>query len=184
MSTNHNLFEEKGEPKWNRAEASSAYLPNALPLGQTGYLQASLLSDFNRPSATLEKTHRRRKKKRQLIMQKRSSRGFSVLTLQKKIESGAQFLTEREGEFQTTGAMCPKAGPQQAYSGFWRDQPALAKWNRAAAQLTSSVYYLLWLIHYTEMYLSADAVRPTGNPIQSWLFLCYQDWRQTGSWTD
>ena len=31
------FFEEKGEPKRNRAEAGpSAYQPNALPLGQTG----------------------------------------------------------------------------------------------------------------------------------------------------
>ena len=29
-------FEEKGEPKRNRAAALSAYQPNALPLGQTG----------------------------------------------------------------------------------------------------------------------------------------------------
>ena len=32
VSTNHNLFEEKGEPK----RGPSAYQPNALPLGQTG----------------------------------------------------------------------------------------------------------------------------------------------------
>ena len=35
VSTNHNLFEEKGEP--NRGP--SAYQPNALPLGQTGSLE-------------------------------------------------------------------------------------------------------------------------------------------------
>ena len=33
VSTNHNLFEQKGEPKSRRP---SAYQPNALPLGQTG----------------------------------------------------------------------------------------------------------------------------------------------------
>ena len=39
VSTKHNLFEVKGEPKRNRAEAlNSAYQPNALPLGQTGSL--------------------------------------------------------------------------------------------------------------------------------------------------
>ena len=37
VSTNHNLFEEKGEPKRNRAEVLLlASLYNALPLGQTG----------------------------------------------------------------------------------------------------------------------------------------------------
>ena len=37
MSTNHNLFEEKGEPKRYRTEGGpSVYQPNALPLGQTG----------------------------------------------------------------------------------------------------------------------------------------------------
>ena len=36
VSTNHNLFEEKGEPKRYRTESPSAYQPNALPLGQTG----------------------------------------------------------------------------------------------------------------------------------------------------
>ena len=36
VSTNHNLFEEKGEPKRYRTEVPSAYQPNALPLGQTG----------------------------------------------------------------------------------------------------------------------------------------------------
>ena len=35
-STNHNLFEEKGEPKRYRTEVLPAYQPNALPLGQTG----------------------------------------------------------------------------------------------------------------------------------------------------
>ena len=39
VSTNHNLFEEKGEPKWYRA----AYQPNALPLGQTGSLRSSMM---------------------------------------------------------------------------------------------------------------------------------------------
>ena len=39
VSTNHNLSEEKGEPKRNRTEVLlSAYQPNALPLGQTGSL--------------------------------------------------------------------------------------------------------------------------------------------------
>ena len=37
VSTNHNLFEEKGEPKQYQTEVlPSAYQPNALPLGQTG----------------------------------------------------------------------------------------------------------------------------------------------------
>ena len=37
VSTNHNLSEEKGEPKRYRTEVLlSAYQPNALPLGQTG----------------------------------------------------------------------------------------------------------------------------------------------------
>ena len=40
VSTNHNLFEEKGEPKRNRTEVlPAASQPNALPLGQTGSLQ-------------------------------------------------------------------------------------------------------------------------------------------------
>ena len=39
VSTNHNLFEEKGEPKRNRAEALLLTSPaNALPLGQTDSL--------------------------------------------------------------------------------------------------------------------------------------------------
>ena len=37
VSTNHNLFEEKGEPKRYRTDVPSAYQPNALiPLSQTG----------------------------------------------------------------------------------------------------------------------------------------------------
>ena len=37
MTTNYNLFKEKGEPKWNRAETFLlTSLSNALPLGQTG----------------------------------------------------------------------------------------------------------------------------------------------------
>ena len=36
VSTNHNLFGEKGEPKRYRTVGPSAYQPNALPLGQTG----------------------------------------------------------------------------------------------------------------------------------------------------
>ena len=35
LSTNHNLFEEKGEPKRYSNRGPSAYQPNALPLGQT-----------------------------------------------------------------------------------------------------------------------------------------------------
>ena len=35
VSTNHNLFEEKGEPKRYRTEVLP-HKPNALPLGQTG----------------------------------------------------------------------------------------------------------------------------------------------------
>ena len=46
---NHNLSEEKGEPKRNRTEALlSAYQPNALPLGQTGsQMRQSLISQIN-----------------------------------------------------------------------------------------------------------------------------------------
>ena len=36
VSTNHILFEEKGEPKRVSNRGPSAYQPNALPLGQTG----------------------------------------------------------------------------------------------------------------------------------------------------
>ena len=36
VSTNHNLFEEKGEPKRYRTEGPSAYQAKALPLDQTG----------------------------------------------------------------------------------------------------------------------------------------------------
>ena len=36
VSLDHNLFEEKGEPKRNRAEALVLTSLNALPLGQTG----------------------------------------------------------------------------------------------------------------------------------------------------
>ena len=36
VSTNHNLFEEEGEPKRVTNRGPSAYQPNALPLGQTG----------------------------------------------------------------------------------------------------------------------------------------------------
>ena len=37
VSTNHNLFEEKGEPKRYQSNRDpSAYQPNALSLGQTG----------------------------------------------------------------------------------------------------------------------------------------------------
>ena len=35
VSTNHNLFDEKGEPK-RYGRGPSAYQPNVLPLGQTG----------------------------------------------------------------------------------------------------------------------------------------------------
>ena len=38
VSTYHNLFEEKGEPKRYRTEGPSAYEPNVLPLDQTGSL--------------------------------------------------------------------------------------------------------------------------------------------------
>ncbi len=44
VSTNHNLFEEKGEPKRVSNRGPSAYQPNALPLGQTGsHFGATLL---------------------------------------------------------------------------------------------------------------------------------------------
>ena len=42
VSTIHNLFEEKGEPK--RYRTASAHQPNALPLGQTGSLYLLLFS--------------------------------------------------------------------------------------------------------------------------------------------
>ena len=38
VSTNHNLFEDKGEQKRYRTEVLPAYRPNSLPLGQTGSL--------------------------------------------------------------------------------------------------------------------------------------------------
>ena len=41
-STNHNLFEEKGEPKRYRTEVLPLDQPNALPLGQTGSLLGPL----------------------------------------------------------------------------------------------------------------------------------------------
>ena len=41
VSTNHNLFEEKGEPKSVSNRGPSAYQPNALPLGQTGSLHGA-----------------------------------------------------------------------------------------------------------------------------------------------
>ena len=43
VSTNHNLFEEKGEPKRVSNRGPSAYQPNALPLGQTGSLHSVTL---------------------------------------------------------------------------------------------------------------------------------------------
>ena len=43
LSTNHSLFEEKGEPKRYRTEGPSAYQPNALPLGQTDSLKKKYL---------------------------------------------------------------------------------------------------------------------------------------------
>ena len=43
LSTNHNLFEEKGEPKRYPTEVLPLqYQPNALPLGHTGSLVSSL----------------------------------------------------------------------------------------------------------------------------------------------
>ena len=36
VSTNHNLFEEKGEAEAVSNRGPSAYQPNALPLGKTG----------------------------------------------------------------------------------------------------------------------------------------------------
>ena len=42
VSANHNLSEEKGEPKRVSNRGPSAYQPNALPLGQTGSLQATV----------------------------------------------------------------------------------------------------------------------------------------------
>ena len=48
VSKNHNLFEEKGEPKRYRTEVLPAYQPNALPLGQTGSQPKRMsLSGFN-----------------------------------------------------------------------------------------------------------------------------------------
>ena len=128
MSTNYNLFEEKGEPKWNRAEA--LLLTSLTPYRWARpniYKLVSLFLDFNRPSATLEKTHGRRKKKRQLIMQKRSSRGFSVLTLPKKLREWSAIPDRERKRVPDDRVDVSKAGPQQAYSGFWRDQAALAE---------------------------------------------------------
>ena len=42
VSTNHNLSEEKGEPKRVSNRGPSAYQPNALPLGQTGSPECGL----------------------------------------------------------------------------------------------------------------------------------------------
>ena len=65
MSTNHNLFEEEGEPKRSRAEALLLTGPKPLPLGQTGSLllqdnstrtkyAGRGLSSAERPSAKLQ----------------------------------------------------------------------------------------------------------------------------------
>ena len=43
-TTNHHLFEEKGEPKHKSNRGPSAYQPNALPLGQTGSLAGNTVS--------------------------------------------------------------------------------------------------------------------------------------------
>ena len=45
VSTNHNLFGEKGEPKRYSNRGPSAYQPNALPLGQTGDGQSLCLAE-------------------------------------------------------------------------------------------------------------------------------------------
>ena len=45
VSTNHNLFEEKGEPKRVSNRGPSAHQPNALPLGQTGSLRTGSSRD-------------------------------------------------------------------------------------------------------------------------------------------
>ena len=45
-STDHNLFEEKGEPKRVSNRGPSAYQPNALPLGQTGSRGRMWLREF------------------------------------------------------------------------------------------------------------------------------------------
>ena len=42
VSANHNLFEEKGEPEVVSNRSTSAYQPNALPLGQTGLHSVSI----------------------------------------------------------------------------------------------------------------------------------------------
>ena len=49
MSTNHNLFDEKGEPKRCRTQVLPLTGPNALPLGQTGSLLLSLSLFFSPP---------------------------------------------------------------------------------------------------------------------------------------
>ena len=65
VSTNHNLFEEEGEPKRSRAEALPLTGPKPLPLGQTGSLLLQHnststkyagrgLSSAERPSAKLQ----------------------------------------------------------------------------------------------------------------------------------
>ena len=51
MSTNRNLFEEKGEPERNRTEALllTKNQPNALPLGQSGSQSLNLQHDVFKP---------------------------------------------------------------------------------------------------------------------------------------
>ena len=54
VSTNHNHFEEKGEPKRYRTEVLPLqYQPNALSLGQTGSLSLSL-SDTHTDAASVQ----------------------------------------------------------------------------------------------------------------------------------
>ena len=59
VSTNHNLFEEKGEPKRVSNRGPSAYQPNALPLGQTGSRETGVFELlFNPPTHPEEETLR------------------------------------------------------------------------------------------------------------------------------
>ena len=50
VSTNHNLFEEKGEPKRVSNRGPPAYQPNALPLGQTGSQYSAPTGPLNAPT--------------------------------------------------------------------------------------------------------------------------------------
>ena len=59
VSTNHNLFEERGEPKRYRTEVFPVYLPNALPLGQTGSLKDNKTTTTTTTKGHNNDTHRK-----------------------------------------------------------------------------------------------------------------------------